>query len=92
MNATHVAGLLNTENTSIAFISDPLNCCLPLNFSHWSKSSTVYCSVMLDVTRHQQEQDTFEIKVQFQEIWAHAQLYGGNFIAAVKCSAFKSCC
>lgn len=47
---------------------------------------------MLAVTRHQQEQDSFEMKVQFQEIQAHAQLYGGNFIAAIKCSAFKSCC
>lgn len=55
ISAIGVAGFLPNENRSIACISDPLNCCLQLNFSHGSNSSSAHHSAMLAVTRHQQE-------------------------------------
>lgn len=44
---------------------------------------------MVAVTRHQQEQDSFKIKVQLQEIQTCAQLYWGNFIGSCKMLCFQ---
>lgn len=70
ISAIGVAGFLHTENRFVAFISNPLNWCLQLIFSYWSNSSSAHHIAMLAVTRHQQDDDSFKMKVHFQEIQA----------------------